>query len=122
MLHVDAFEGRLIREEEAVIKGVLGIDVVPENDVRQLEGQYRDQRTFVRQGVDQALAENDGIADSNRFKRRRQHHPAVHVSSKIDLVGNDQVVDFALEDLVIGAGSRHQAGLRQPIDHVLFCL
>ena len=122
MVHLNAFEGRFVGEEQPVVEGVLGVDVMSQHDVGKLEGKHGRQRFFGWECIHQALAEDDGIAHRDRLKRGGQHHAAVHWRGELDVVADDDVVRHLLEDLVEVTGSGEQTGLRQTVEHVLLGL
>ncbi len=76
--HVDALKGRFIREEKTIVERVTGVDVVAQDDVRQLEGEHRGQIGLGGQHVDQALAQDDGVADRQRFQRSGKQNAAAN--------------------------------------------
>ena len=117
---IHALECVLIGEKETVVKGKPGIDAVAERDVAEFVGQRHRQRTFIGKHVKQAAADHDGVADSEGFQRRSQQNPAADVRNDLKIVGDDQVVDHGLQNLVHIAQGREQADFLQMVERVVF--
>ena len=62
--------GAFVREEHAIVEGILAAQVVSENDVSQFVGQHHGQAAFVGKYVDQAAADDDRVAHAESFQRR----------------------------------------------------
>ena len=120
--HMDAFKGRFVREEKTVIECIASIDVVAQHDVRQLEGKDCSEVRLIRQHVDQALAENDGVANRQRFERGGKQDAAVNRIGNLNVVADDDIVGHLFQDLVKVAGRRQQSCLHQAVEDVLLCL
>ena len=94
----------------------------PRHDVAEFMSQNHRQRGFIGKHIEQAAADDDGMADGEGFQGRRQQNAAMNVSLQIDVVGDEQVVDDGCQDLVDFAGGREQADFLEPLDGVLFGL
>ena len=77
--------------------------------VAQLVREHSRETRFVGQHVDEAAAQHDRVADRERLERRGQQDPGVQRPFKAQLVGDDEVVEDGLEDLVRFAFRREQA-------------
>ncbi len=84
--------------------------------------QHRGQAGFVRQHVEQAAAQDDGVADGEGFERAGQQNAAVNFRLDVEVVGDFQVVDDRLENLVHFSRGREQAGALQAVENVDFGL
>ena len=62
-------EGVLFVEQHAVEEGELRVDAMAENDVGHLVREHGGQAGLVGKHVDQAAAEDDGVADGERLER-----------------------------------------------------
>ena len=75
--------------------------------------------------VDEALADQDGVADRGGLDGVGKQNAGMHLVGEGQVVGNHQVDDDLVEDLVFVAAlveRRHQAGFDQAVDHVVFSL
>ena len=117
---VHALEGFLIGEKEPVVESKPGVNAVAERDVAEFVGQSHGQGAFIGKDVQQAAADHDGVADGERFERRGQQHAASHVRNNLKIVGDDQVVDHGLQNLVHVALGREQSDFLQMIERVVF--
>ena len=80
VVHRDALKDGGRGEEHAVVEGVLGVQPVAEDDVRDLEGENGVEVAHLLRailgddagGVDQALGEDDRVADGGGLKRLRE--------------------------------------------------
>ena len=130
VVHGQALEGRLRGEHHAVGEGVLGVDVVAEDDVRNLEGEHGVQVAHLLRavgaldggGVDQALGEQDRVADGERLERLGEQGAHADGARGRDLVVDEDVVGEVGERLVEGAGRVDQAGGVEALDDVVFGL
>ena len=127
VVHVDALEGRRVREHEAIVEGVARVDVVAHGDVRKFHRNYGSHGRFVGQRVNQALADEDCVAHRGGFDRRGEQDAGVNLVSEGQVVGHLQVDHDLIEDLVlvavgVGIERRNQARFNQPVDHVVFSL
>jgi hypothetical protein len=86
VVHLDALERRLVREEQPVVEGVAGVDVMPSAMCASSKETTGD-RLFIGQRVDQALAQQDRVADRRRFHRGRQQNAAVNRVREVELLG-----------------------------------
>ena len=77
VVHGDAVEDGVSGEEQAIVEGVLGIQAVAEDDVRDLEGEDGVEVAHLLGavrgddggGVEQALGDDDGVADGDGLQR-----------------------------------------------------
>ena len=67
-------ESVLILKEHPVVERILGIDLMPEGNVREFMSQHGREACFIRQHIDKAAAEYDRVSDRERLKRCRQKH------------------------------------------------
>ena len=97
-------------------------------DVAEFVSQSHRQGSLIGKNVQQATADHDGVADSEGFQRRSQQNAAADVRNNLKIVGDDQVVDHGLQNLVDVAQGREQANflkmvervvLRRPLPHAL---
>ena len=112
----------LLVEQQAIEEGVLSVNAVAENDVRQFVRDHGGQAGFIGQHVDQAAAEHDGVADGERFQSRSQQHAAADFGLDVQVVGDLEVVHDGLENLVHFALGREQTEALEPVDDVIFRL
>ena len=111
-------EGGLGWKEQPVAEGELGIDVVPKNDLRYLEGKQGVEITHLLRaiggddggGVDEAFRDQDRIADRDGFQRIGEEGPDADRAIDGDLVVGENVVGELCEDLVEIARGVDEAG------------
>src|SRR5579883_11538 len=115
-------EGVLVVDQQLVEEGVLGIEAVAENDVGEFVGEDGRQAGFIGQNVNQAAAENDGVADSEGFQRGSHQDAAAHLGIDVDIIGDLEVVDDGFEDLVDFALGGHQTDAFEAVNNVVFRL
>ena len=92
--------------------------LVAERHVAQLVREHRREARFVGQHVDEAAAQHDRVADRERLERRGQQDPGVQRPLDVHLVGDDEVVEDGLEDLVRFALRREQADRLESFEDV----
>ena len=92
--------------------------LVAERHVAQLVREHRREARFVGQHVDEAAAQHDRVADRERLERRGQQDPGAQRPLKVQLVGDDEVVEDGLEDLVRFARRREQADCLESFEDV----
>ena len=63
MPEVEAGEGVFIGKEHAVVERSLGVEPVTQHDVTEFVGENHGQRGFIRQHVEQAATDHDGVTD-----------------------------------------------------------
>ena len=85
-------------------------------------GQDHGERGFVGQHIEQAATDHDGVPDGERFQRRSEQDAAADVGLQIDVIGDQQIVDHGLKDLVDLAGRGQQTDFLQALDRVIFGL
>ena len=125
VVHKDALEARLIREEQAVVESVAGIDVVAHGDVRQFHGDHRGNGFLAGQTVDQPLADEDGVAHGGGFNGVGEQDAAMNLVSEGEIVRHHQVDDDLAQHLFfIAAGieRRYQASFNQAVDNIVLGL
>ena len=125
VVHANALEGALVRKQQTVIERVAGVYVVAERHVSQFHGHHRSDRFLIGQGVEQALADEDGVADGRGFEGGAEQNPAMHGVSKRQVVRHGQVDHNLIQDrrfIAPGSERRCQAGLFQPVEHVVLGL
>ena len=96
----EAGEGGLRWEEEAIAEGELGVDVVAEDDVSDLEGEESVEVTHLLGtvcgdyggGVDEALGDQDGVADGNGLEGLGEQGANADWAIDGDLVVSEDVV------------------------------
>ena len=115
-------EGFLVVDQQLIEESIAGIETVAENDVAEFVCDHGCQAGLIRQHVDQPAAEDDGVTDGEGLQRGGHHHAAAYFRVNINVVGDLQVVDHRLQDLVDFAARRHQADALQAIDNVIFRL
>ncbi len=93
-----------------------------QHDVAEFVGQHHGQGSFVGKHVEQAAADDDGVADGERLQGRGQQDAAVDVSLQVDVVGDQQIVDDGSQNLVDFSRRSEQADFLQALDGVLFRL
>ena len=105
------------------LKASLVSKPMSQRDVTQFVRHHHRQRGFVGQHIKQAAAHHDGVADGERFQRRGQQDARADFGvSMFEIVGDDQIVDDRLQNLVDFAFRRDQANLLQALDGVVFRL
>ena len=130
VVHRDALEDRGGGEEQAIAEGVLGVQAMAEDDVGDLEGEDRVQIAHLLRavggddggGVDQALGEDDGVADGERLKRLGEQRADADRAAGLNVVVDEDVVGEGFEGLVELAGRVEQAGLEEALDDVVLGL
>ncbi len=100
MLEAEVLISGFIGEEHAVVEGILAAQVVAEHDVRQFMRKRHCQAGLIRQDVHQPAADHDGIAHAEGLKRRGQQHARPDRARQVDVVGDFNVVDDSLQNLV----------------------
>ncbi len=117
-------------EEETVVEGVLGVEPVTEDDVGDLEGEdcveiahllgavLRDDGG----GVEQALGDDDGVADGDGLERLGEQRAAADGTGEGDVVVGEDIAGESFEGLVELAGCIDEAGLEEAVDDVVFSL
>ncbi len=73
-------------------------------------------------GIEQALGEDDGVADGDRLQRLGQQGAAADRPREGDVVVGEDIACQGLERLVELAGSVEQTGLEEPLDDVVLSL
>ena len=104
-----------------IVKGILRVDVVAQKNVRDLEGKHRVQIALlfglfaVRggncRGVQQALRDQNRVADRERFQRFGEQRPYLERTICGDLVVRKNVVRQQFKRLVKLAGGVDQTSL-----------
>ncbi len=130
VVHGDAIEDAGRREEQPIVEGVLGIETVSEDDVGNLEGQDRVEVAHLlcailrhdAGGIEQALGDDDRVADGERLERLGQQRPAADRAGEGDVVVGQNIVREGFERLVELAGRIEKAGLEEAFDDVVLCL
>ncbi len=130
MVHGDTVEDGVGGEEQTVVEGVLGIQTMREDDMRELEGQdsvevahlLRAVRCDYGGGVEQALGDDDGVADSDGLQRLREERAATDGPGEGDVVIGEDIAGESFERLVELAGSIEQACLEEALQYVVLCL
>src|SRR6266849_1971893 len=122
VLEAEVLIGTLIGEEHTVVESVLAAEVVSENDVRQFVREYSGQAGFVRQNVDHAPADHNGVAHAESLEWGSDQHAGANRARQFDIVGDLQIVDDGLQDFVQFAFRRHQSGALQTFENVVFGL
>ena len=93
---------------------------MPQRDVRQFARERQRQARFVRQHVDQAAADDDGVADREGLKGRGQQHAAMRLD--VQLRRHDQVVDHGIENFIHRTRRRQKSAFFEARQQVLFGL
>ena len=109
-----------VAQHGLIVEGELRGRGLSQRDVRKFVGQHQRQAGFVRQNVNQAAADDDGVADRKGFERRGQQHAAVRFD--VEFRRDDQVVDHRVEHVVHGPGRRQQTAFFQARQDVVFGL
>ncbi len=130
MVHGDLLEDGGGGEEQTIAEGVLGVQTMVEDDVRNLEGKDGFEVAHLLRavagknagGVDQALGEDDGVADGERLERLGQQGAYADRSAGLNVVVDEDVVGESLERLVEVRRRVQQAGLEEALDDVVFGL
>ena len=130
VVHGDAVEDRGRGEEQAIVEGVLGVEPVSEDDVRDLEGQNRVEIAHLlcavlrhdAGGIEQALGDDDGVADGERLQRLGQQRTAADRPGERDVVVGQNIVGERFERLVELAGRIEKTGLEEALDDVVLSL
>ena len=130
VVHGDAVEDGVGGEEQAIVEGVLGIQAVREDDVRDLEGEdgvevahlLRAVRGDDGGGVEQALGDDDGVADGDGLERLGEQRAATDGPGEGDVVVGEDIAGESFEGLVELAGCIEEAGLEEALDDVVLSL
>src|ERR1700722_9948635 len=92
------------RFDRAHVGGVIEAPLIGrglgDDDVGKFLSQHGGQAGFIGKNVEQPAAENDGVAYGKRFERAGEQNAAMNFGLDIEVVGNFQVVDDGLKDLV----------------------
>ena len=123
-------ERRLRWEEQTIAEGVLGIDVVTEDDVGDLEGEESVEVAHLLRavggddggGVDEALGDEDGVTDGDRLEGLGEQRADADGAIDGNLVVGQDVVGQLGENLVEVAGSVDEAGRVEALDDVVLSL
>ncbi len=67
-------------------------------------------------------ADHDGIAHAEGFKRRGEQHASAYRTRQVDVVGDLQIVDHGLKNVVDVAFRRKQSRAGEALDDVIFRL
>ena len=132
MVHRNFCKGRLLREHQVIVEGILGVDVVAEQNVCYLEGQQRVEVALLfrlltirggnRRRIQQALGYQDRVADRQGLQRLRKQRTHLQGTIYRNLVVRKNIVGQQLEGLVEVAGSVDQAGLVQAVNDIVLGL
>ena len=130
VVHGDAVEDRIGGEEQAIVEGVLGIEAVRQDDVGDLEGEDGVEvahllRTVLRQdsgGVNEALGDDDGVADGHRLERHGEQSANPDRSREGDVVVSEDIAGEGFEGLVEVAGGVEEPGLEEALNDVVLSL
>ena len=115
----------VVGEQQAVVEGVAGVDVVAHGDMRQLHGDHGGNRFLAGQAVDESLADQNGVAHGGGFHGVGEQNAAMDLVGKGQIIGHYQVDHDLAQNLVLVAArvkGRHQAGFHQAVDHVVLGL
>src|SRR6202007_3147546 len=111
---------------QAIVEGVLGIQTVSKNDVRDLEGKNRIEVAHLlcavlryhASRIEQALGDHDGVADGERLKRFGQQRAAADRTGERDVVVGQNIVRERFERLVELPRRIEKTGLEEGVDDV----
>ena len=122
MFEAQVVVGGIVGEEHAIIEGILAAQVVAKHNVREFVREHSREAGLVGKHVDQSPADDDGVADTESFERRREQHAGAHRTRQVDVVGHLEVVDHSLKNVIHIALGRNQARAREAFDNVIFRL
>ncbi len=77
--------------------------------------QHGRQAGLIGQHVNQSAAQDDGVAKGEGFQRRGRHDAAMHFRIDVQVVGDFEVVDHRLQNLVHFPARRDQPDALQPV-------
>ena len=80
------------------------------------------QTGLIGQNVDQAAAQDDGVAQREGLERRSQQHAAADFRLNVEVVGDFEIVHHGFEHFVHIAAGRQQADALEAIRDVAFGL
>ncbi len=130
VVHGDAVEDGVGGEEQAIVEGVLGIQAVGEDDVRDLEGEDSVEIAHLLRavggddggGVEQALGDDDGVADGDGLQRLGKERAATNGAGEGDVVVSKDVAGKSFQGLVELAGCIEEASLEEALEDIILCL
>src|ERR1700739_1350594 len=119
MPETEVSERFLVIERQPIKESVLRIDAVTEYDVTELGCKSDCQGGFVREHVQQAAADNDGVAYSEGFERRCQEHAAANIWLYVQVISDFALVNHRFEDFIDLAWRSQQSEPLHTIGHVI---
>ena len=99
--HLQRSQHVVVADHQAIGVRELRVDqLMPEDDVAQLVREHHRERRLVGEHVDETAAQHDRVADGERLERGREQDACVHLRLELDVVGDEEVVDDRLENLL----------------------
>src|ERR1700685_121875 len=120
-LEMQTLESGHIGKEEAVAESELRIDMVSQHNMAEFMSQNHCQRCFIRQYIEQTATDDDRVAYRERLQRQGQQYATAYIRLNLQFVGDDEIVDHGLQDLVHITRRREQSNLLQMVYRVVFC-
>ena len=90
--------------------------------MREFVGKRHRQAGLIRKHVNKSTAYDDGVTHAEGLQRRSEQDAGTHGPRQIEVIGNFQVVDHGLQNLVNIPFRRQQSGALQAFDYIVFRL
>ena len=119
-LKAEALQQFEIAQHSLVVEGEPSLRGMSQRDVRQLARQRQREAPLVRQNINKAAADNDGVAYRKSFERRGHQHAAMRFD--VELGRHDQIAGHGIENFLHRTGRRQQSALLKAREKILFRL